>query len=447
MSQRILFRDVTLVDSRESRLTNVLVENGRVRDTAADPRATCDEIVSCHGLYMLPGVIDDQVHFRQPGLEHKEDLAHASRACAAGGVTSFLEMPNTKPPAITVEGVREKQRLASENSLVNYGFYIGATPDNLNQLVAAGQDPTVPGIKIFIGSSTGNLLVDSQEALEAIFAETTLRLTAHCEDETTVRHNAERYDGESDIATHTKIRDHEAAVIATKRAIDLSVRHRHPFHVLHVSTADEIPLIAAAPDFVTGEACVHHLWFTVDDYERLGSRIQMNPSIKTADDVDALWRALRDGVLQVVATDHAPHTREEKSKPYPQSPSGLPAVENSLSLMLESVHRERCTLNQVVLWMSENPARVWNVDDRGFLRDGFHADLVLVDLHAEREIFDEHQHTKCGWTPWHGEKLRGTAVATYVSGREVWSDKRGFAELDPTSDRQLTFRGSPAVAG
>ena len=442
MNQRILFRDATLVSSEETRKTHVLVENGRILDTAADPHAACDQTVSCDGLHMLPGVIDDQVHFRQPGLEHKEDLAHASRACAAGGVTSFLEMPNTKPPAITMEGVHAKQRLASESSLVNYGFYIGATPDNLDQLVAAGSDPTIPGIKIFIGSSTGNLLVDSQEALEAIFAETTLRLTAHCEDETTVRHNAERYASSTDIATHSKIRDHEAAVIATKRAIDLSVRHQHPFHVLHVSTADEIPLIAAAPDHVTGEACVHHLWFTIDDYERLGSRIQMNPSIKTSEDVDALWQALRDGVLEVVATDHAPHTTEEKSKPYPQSPSGLPAVENSLSLMLESVHRGQCTLNQVVRWMCENPARVWMIDDRGILREGNHADLVLVDLDASREIRDQEQHTKCGWTPWHGERLRGRAVATYVAGREVWSLQKGFAAIDTATDRQLTFRSS-----
>ena len=241
-------------------------------------------------------------------------------------------MPNTKPATITVEALHQKLAVAASKCIVNYGFFIGATPDNVDELKKAER---TPGIKIFIGSSTGNLLVDEQAALERIFAETTLPICAHCEDETTVRANAERLGGGKTHTDHSKIRDHEAAVIATRRAIDLAVRHNHHFHVLHVSTADEIPLIAANKPLITAECCPHHLLFNADDYERLGSLVQMNPSIKNKSDCEALWQAMLAGTIEVLATDHAPHTREEKAQPYPQSPSGLPAVENSMSLMLD----------------------------------------------------------------------------------------------------------------
>ncbi len=373
----------------------------------------------------MPGVIDDQVHFREPGLTHKEDLRSASHACAAGGVTSFLEMPNTKPPAVTLEGVRAKERLAADRSLVHYGFYIGATPDNVEELSKAVD---VPGIKIFIGSSTGNLLVDQQEALERIFAETTLPICAHCEDESTVRANAERLKGTSDIADHSRIRDERAAVIATRRAIDLALRHRHRFHVLHVSTAAELPLLVDTAPFVTAEVCLHHLFFNVDDYARLGSRIQMNPSIKTAADNAGLWQALLDGTIQVIATDHAPHTLEEKQQPYPQSPSGLPAVENSLALMLDQVNAGRCSLTQVAAWMCDAPARVWGIVGKGRIEAGYDADLVLVDLNEARTIRDEEQLTKSRWSPWSGQTLTGWPVATFLLGRQVWSRADGFDE-------------------
>ena len=331
---------------------NVLIEGGTILDADASPDAQADSTVPCDGLLLMPGVVDDQVHFREPGLTHKEDLAFASRACAAGGVTSFLEMPNTKPPAITVEGVRAKERIAASKSLVNYGFYIGATPDNVAELAAASD---VPGIKIFIGSSTGNLLVDEQEALERIFAETTLPICAHCEDEQTVRANAERLAGTHDIADHSRIRDVQAAMIATRRATDLAKRHQHRFHVLHVSTGDELVFLRDPQPYITAEVCLHHLFFNVDDYARLGSRIQMNPSIKTKDDNERLYAALLDGTIQVIATDHAPHTLEEKSQPYPASPSGLPAVENSLALMLDQVNQGNCTIEQVAGWMCDAP--------------------------------------------------------------------------------------------
>jgi dihydroorotase len=306
---------------------------------------------------------------------------------------------------------------------VNYGFYIGATPDNAAELAAAKD---VPGIKIFIGSSTGNLLVDQQEALERIFAETTLPICAHCEDEATVRANAERLKGTTDISDHSRIRDERAAVIATKRATDLARRHQHRFHVLHVSTAAELPLLSDASPYVTAEVCVHHLYFNVDDYARLGSRIQMNPSIKTAADNAGLWQALLDGTIQVIATDHAPHTLEEKSKPYPQSPSGLPAVENSLALLLDRVVAGECSITRVGSWMSDAPARVWGMVGKGRIEPGYDADLVLVDLKRRKTIRDQEQLTKSRWSPWHGQTLTGWPVATFVGGHPVWSVDDGF---------------------
>ncbi|KAA5540407.1 dihydroorotase [Roseiconus nitratireducens] len=421
---RTLFRNASVVFPDQIRIASVLVEDGRILDPDAG-HVNADETVACDGLHLMPGVIDDQVHFREPGLEHKEDLAAASRACAAGGVTSFLEMPNTKPPAVTLEGVRAKESLAAQKSLVNYGFYIGATPDNAAELAAATD---VPGIKIFIGSSTGNLLVDVQAALERIFAETTLPICAHCEDETTVRANAERLQGTTDIADHSRIRDRQAAVISTRRAIDLATRHQHRFHVLHVSTADELPLIRDARPWVTAEVCPHHLFFNVDDYPRLGSRVQMNPSIKTAEDNAALFDALLDGTVQVIATDHAPHTLEEKSQPYPASPSGLPAVENSLALMLDQVTQDRCTLQQVASWMCDAPARVWGIVGKGRIQTGYDADLVLVDLQREKTIHDAEQWTKSKWSPWDGVTLRGWPVATYLAGRKVFDADQGMDE-------------------
>lgn len=407
--------------------TSVLIDGSRI--AALDPPAHtyADRQVDGSGLHLLPGVIDDQVHFREPGLTHKEDLHHASRACAAGGVTSFLEMPNTVPSASNQARLNEKLDLARRHSLVNYGFYIGATSDNLHELQYATR---TPGIKIFIGSSTGDLLVDDQAALEQIFAKTTLPICAHCEDESTVRENAKRYAASKNVADHSRIRDTQAAVVATTRAIDLATRHRHPFHVLHVSTAAEIPLIAAAPEWVTAEVCPHHLFFSTNDYGRLGSLIKMNPSIKSSTDNQALWRALEEGVITVIATDHAPHTLDEKSLPFPQCPSGVPAVENSLALMLNQVNRGRCKLEQVVKWMSSEPARIWQMPQKGRIEVGADADLVLVDLNQKRVIRNEAQYTKCRWSPWHETELTGWPVATWVMGRQVFDALQGVHQFD-----------------
>ena len=422
---KTLIKNAHVVLPSETVQVSVLIEGDKI--AAIDPSiaTAADEVVDAQGLHLIPGVIDDQVHFREPGLTHKEDLLHASRACAAGGVTTFLEMPNTIPNAITQELLEEKLAMGAASSMVNYGFYIGATPNNAEELSRAHR---TPGIKIFIGSSTGNLLVDEQEALERLFALTTLPITAHCEDETTVRANKEKYAGTTDIHDHSRIRDVEAAVIATRRAIDLAQRHNHRFHVLHVSTGEEADFLGDFGGLITAEACPHHLFFNVDDYDRLGTLIQMNPSIKTADDNKKIWEALHAGRIQVIATDHAPHTLEEKAQGYPASPSGLPAVENSLALMLNEVNQGNCTLQQVVSWMCDAPARVWDIMNKGRIQVGYDADLALVDLNLSKTVRNEEQQTKCKWSPWDGESLQGWAVRTWVMGTEVYRD--GQLKLD-----------------
>ncbi len=418
---RTLIKNAEVVLPSEVLRTGVVIQGGRIVEVDPACQLAVDETIDAAGLALMPGVVDDQVHFREPGLTHKEDLTHASRACAKGGVTTFLEMPNTIPNAMTVERLHEKLALAAGKSRVNYGFYIGATPHNVDELRAARR---TPGIKIFIGSSTGDLLVDEQEALERIFAETTLPITAHCEDETTVRANAERFADSTEVADHSRIRDHKAAIIATRRALDLAFRHQHRFHVLHVSTGDEADLLGDHQGLITAEACPHHLFFNIDDYPRLGTLVQMNPSLKTADDNRRLWNALDEGRLQVVATDHAPHTLEEKQQPYPQSPSGLPAVENSLALMLNQVNQGRCSLQQVVHWMCDAPARVWDIVGKGRIEVGYDADLVLVDLNKTATVRNCEQLTKCQWSPWDGEQLTGWPVRTWVMGQEVYRDGR-----------------------
>src|SRR5882757_8239158 len=414
---RLLITNATVVFPEGIDRRSVVIEDARIADIDPAPQLRVDEVIDAAGLHLLPGVVDDQVHFREPGLTHKEDLATASRACAKGGVTTFLEMPNTVPATITQQRVEEKLALAAKKSLVNFGFYIGATAENVRELQHAER---TPGIKIFIGSSTGDLLIDEQDALERIFGETTLPITAHCEDETTVRANAARFAGTSNVADHSRIRDHKAALIATRRAIDLAFRHKHRFHVLHVSTAAETQLLADHRGLLTGEACPHHLLFSVDDYARLGTLVQMNPSLKTRDDSAELWRALVDDRLQVIATDHAPHTLDEKQQPYPASPSGLPAVENSLALMLNEVSRGSGTPEPVVRWIGAVPARVWDIIGKGRIAVGYNADLVLVDLNMTQTIRNDEQITKSGWSPWHGVQLTGWAVRTWVMGREVY---------------------------
>ena len=414
-------RNAQVVLPEATRKVDVVIEGDRIADIDPADSLIVDEDIDAGGLHLLPGVIDDQVHFREPGLTHKEDIEHATRACAKGGVTTFLEMPNTNPATITEARLLEKLELGRRKSRVNYGFYIGATPSNTESLKHVTR---TPGIKIFIGSSTGDLLVDQQEALERIFAETTLPICAHCEDEATIRANRERLGEPGSVADHSRIRDHRAAVVATRRAIDLAHRHAHRFHVLHVSTKEEVELLEDHKNLVTAEACPHHLLFHIDDYDRLGTLVQMNPSLKTREDNAALWQGLHDGRLQVVATDHAPHTLDEKRRPYPRSPSGLPAVENLLPLMLNEVNSGRCSLREVVLWLCDAPARVWDIVNKGRIAVGYDADLVLVDLSKRATVRNSEQATKCGWSPWDGVELQGWPVRTWVMGRTLFENGR-----------------------
>ena len=401
---------------------SVLIDGDKIAALDPAPHTTVDERIDASGLHLLPGAIDGHVHFREPGLTHKEDLETGSRACAKGGVTTFLDMPNTRPETCAQHLLEQKLALAAARSLVNYGFFIGATPHNLHELQHASR---TPGIKVFIGSSTGDLLVDSQDALERIFAETTLPICAHCEDETTIRANAAQLGPTNNVADHSRIRDAQAAVTATRRAIELALRRRHRLHVLHVSTAEEAAsAIRTGNGLVTAEVCPHHLWFNVNDYARLGALVQMNPSLKTETDNEQLWQALLDGRIQVVASDHAPHTLEEKQQAYPRSPSGLPSVENSLALMLNQVNAGRCTIEHVVRWMCEAPARVWDIVGKGRIAVGYDADLVLVDLNKQAVIRNQQQETKCKWSPWDGETLTGWPVSTWVMGREVFREGR-----------------------
>lgn len=417
MNQRILIRHARVVLPEQVVETNVLIDSGKIAALDVGPHTSCDELIDATGLVMMPGVIDDQVHFREPGATHKEDILSGSTACAAGGITTFLEMPNTSPPAVTVERLRWKYTRASQVSRVNYGFYMGATPSNVSELQQAD---FAPGIKIFIGSSTGDLLVDEQTALETIFAETKLPICAHCEDETTVRANRAALGSTLSVSDHSRIRDVTAAVIATRRATELAIKYQHRFHVLHVSTLDELPLITAGKPWVTAEVCPHHLFFSTQDYQRLGSLVQMNPSVKPPEHPPRLWQALLNGEIQVIATDHAPHTLAEKQQEYPNSPSGLPAVENSLSLLLDQVNQGNCLLTQVAHWMSDAPARVWGLVGKGRIEEGYDADLVLVDLNAERTIDNAQQLTRSGWSPWHGVHLKGWPVRTLVAGQTVF---------------------------
>jgi dihydroorotase len=420
---RIRGAKVVLPDGIEQ--VDVIIDGTTIAHVDPPEGAACDEIIDATGLHLMPGVVDDQVHFREPGLTHKEDLYTASRACAAGGVTSYLEMPNTIPHATSQAHIEEKLALAAKKSVVNYGFYIGATGDNVTELAKAHR---VPGIKIFVGSSTGDLLVDAQEDLERIFAETTLPIATHAEDESTVRANRERIGTPKSVHDHSKIRDHRAAEICVRRLVELSERHDHPLHILHVSTANEVEILAETGPLVTAEACPHHLFLNIDDYDELGTLAQMNPSLKTKEDNEALWQALRDGVIEVVATDHAPHLLEEKAKPYPESPSGMPGVQTLLPLMLDAAANGRCTLEQLADWMADAPARVWNMVNKGRIEEGYGADLVLVDLEKRKTVRNEEQLSKCGWSAFDGRELQGWPVRTFVMGQEVFGDDKVTTE-------------------
>ncbi|MGN6225234.1 dihydroorotase [Pseudoxanthomonas sp.] len=408
------------------------IENGRIARIGSGLSAGADEkVVDAAGRWLLPGMIDDQVHFREPGMPHKGDIATESAAAVAGGLTSFMDMPNTVPPTLDSDALQAKYQRAAGRAWGNYGFYLGASNDNLEAIRAL--DPkTAPGIKVFMGASTGNMLVDNPETLDAIFREAPTPIITHCEDTPTIDANMAafqaRYGDALGPEHHPDIRSREACIKSTRLALELARRHDTRLHVLHISTADELALFTPGPLIdasgkrkrITAETCIHFLRFDRADYARLGNFIKCNPSIKDASDREALIKALADDVIDVLATDHAPHTLEEKSKPYAQAPSGLPLVQYALVAALELVHEGRATITEIVQKVSHAPAQLFDVRERGFLREGYWADLVLVD-DAEFTVRREDVLSKCGWSPFEGTTFRSRIGATWVNGRLVWN--------------------------
>ena len=414
---------------------DLLTRHNQIVEVAPEisPTTTVTEI-DAQGLTLLPGVIDPQVHFREPGLEHKEDLFTASCACAKGGVTSFLEMPNTRPLTTNQPALDDKLQRASQKCLVNYGFFIGATTENLPDLLSA--NPT-PGIKIFMGSMHGQLLMDQEEALEAIFAQGSRLIAVHAEDQARINQRRQEFAGIHDPAIHSQIQDNQAALLATQRALNLSHKYQRRLHILHMSTAEEAELLRQdKPSWVTAEVTPQHLLLNTSAYETIGTLAQMNPPLRSPHDNQVLWQALRDGVIDFIATDHAPHTLAEKAQEYPHTPSGMPGVETSLPLMLTAAMNGQCTVSQVVKWMSQAVAVAYGIPNKGAIAPGYDADLVLVDLNTYRPVRREELLTKCRWSPFEGWNLTGWPVTTIVGGRIVYDQGQVNTEV---RGQALTF--------
>lgn len=439
-----LIRDVKVVNDGRIFPADVLVRNGRIDQVNEQGigKAVGAQELDGKGRTLLPGAIDDQVHFREPGLTHKEDIAHASAAAAAGGVTSFMEMPNTVPQTLTQELLEQKYLLGSASSVVNYSFYMGISNDNLDE--ALQTDPrTVCGLKAFLGSSTGNMLVDDPDTLDQLFRKAHMLLAIHAEDEATIRANmqraVERWGDAIPMEEHPRIRSAEACYKSSSNAVQLARTHGTRLHVLHISTARETELFEPGDlsnKRITAEACVHHLWFTDADYASKGASIKWNPAVKSVGDREAIRQAVKDGRIDVVATDHAPHTLEEKQAVYAKCPSGGPLIQHSLVAMLELMHQGVFSLQQVVDKMCHAPARLFNVQDRGFIREGDHADLVLVDLDAPWTVTKENLLYKCGWSPFEGQQFRSKVMNTWVNGSMVFAN----GEVDRSiRGQRLTF--------
>jgi dihydroorotase len=417
-------------------LGDLLIAEGVIQAIAPEIIAPPNSsIIDAAGLTLLPGVIDPQVHFREPGLEHKEDLATASRACARGGVTAFLEMPNTKPLTTTQATLEDKLQRAAAKSLVNYGFFIGATPENLPDLRTA--HPTC-GIKIFMGSAHGDLLVSQEAALEPIFAEGSRLIAVHAEDQARILERHKLFAGITDPAVHSQIQDEECALNATKLALKLSEKYQRRLHILHLSTGIEATYLRDhKPAWVTAEVTPQHLLLNTNAYAEIGTLAQMNPPLRSPENNDVLWQALLDGVIDCIATDHAPHTLAEKAQTYPQSPSGMPGVETALPLMLTQAMQGRCTVAQVVNWMSTAVAKAYSIPNKGLIQVGYDADLILVDLTNYHPVLRSEVQSKCGWNSFEGWSLTGWPVMTIVNGQVVFN--RGEFN-DQVRGKALTFQ-------
>ncbi|MCL2131035.1 MAG: dihydroorotase [Lentimicrobiaceae bacterium] len=420
-----------VVNELEVFCADVLVQNGRIAkickncNPVADVQSGNDAVfIDATGKYLLPGVIDAHVHFREPGLTYKGDLFSESRAAAAGGVTSVMDMPNVIPPTTTVERCKERLRLAKKNMFTNYSFYLGASDNNLDELKKI--DRTICGIKLFMGASTGNLLVEKEAALEDIFRLKNIPIAVHCEDGHIIKSNmqqAKRAYGEHiPIEQHAEIRSEEACFLSTQKAVALAQKYGTQLHVLHLSTAKELELFSQSYPKITAEACVSYLCLDKTDYQRLGTRMKCNPSIKNASDREALLQAVISGKIASIASDHAPHTAEEKNNPYSLAPSGLPMAAHILPLMLEFCHEKKLSIETLVERMCHAPAQIFNVKERGFIKEGFFADLVLVDLNTETKIEPETIYYKCGWSPFEGKILHSRIEKTFVNGELAYDN-------------------------
>ncbi len=409
---------------------DVLIKGERIEIIGKDLASRqADVVIDAKGKYLLPGAIDDQVHFREPGLTHKANIASESHAAVAGGVTSFMEMPNTSPPTFTQALLTDKYAIAAHASLANYSFFIGASNDNVEEVLKTDINK-VCGLKIFMGSSTGNLLVDNPKVLEAFFSRFPALIATHCEDEQTIRKNLEaakaRFGEDVPMQEHPLIRSEEACYLSSSMAVDLAKKHGTKLHILHISTAKEIALfdntLPLEKKKITAEACVHHLWFNNTDYDRLGTLIKWNPAVKTVHDQQAILQGVLNNNIDVIATDHAPHLLEEKQNTYFKAPSGGPLVQHSLVAMLEMSHQGKIGLERVVEKMSHNPAILFQIKERGFIREGYFADLVLVDFNKAWTVSKENVLAKCGWSPFEGQEFRSSVTHTFVSGHLAYEN-------------------------
>lgn len=424
-----LIKNATIVNEGSSFVGDLLVENGIIKKIGSSITTNSMTVIDASGKYLIPGLIDDQVHFREPGLTHKATIDSESRAAVAGGITTFIEMPNTVPQATNQQLLQDKFNIAEKTSFANYSFMFGGTNDNLEELLKT--DPkTVAGIKLFLGSSTGNMLVDNLEVLEKIFSSTKLIISVHCEDEETIKKNTAehkaQYGEHIPIELHPVIRSEEACYLSSSRAIELAKKTGARLHVFHVSTAKETTLfrndIPLEEKQITSEVCVHHLWFSDQDYKEKGTHIKWNPAVKTAADRQGLWKALLDDRLDIIATDHAPHTLEEKSNSYLKAPSGGPLVQHALLALLEKVSEKVISIEKLVEKACHNPAIIFQIENRGFIREGYCADLVLIDLKAPQTVCKENILYKCGWSPFEGTTFSSSVTHTFVNGVLIYHE-------------------------
>lgn len=425
----ILIKSATIVNEGKQFIADVFVKDGLIEQIGVGLNRHADQTINADGKFLLPGMIDDQVHFREPGLTHKADIFSESRAAVAGGITSFMEMPNTVPNTLTQELLQDKYDIASRYSLANYSFFMGASNDNIAEVLKTDPE-NVCGLKIFMGSSTGDMLVDNEKTLESIFSQTPMLIATHCEDEATIRHNLElyqaRYGDQITIDMHPMIRSAEACYKSSSFAINLAKRHNSRLHILHISTAIETELfdnsIPLAEKRITAEACIHHLWFSNQDYAKKGNLIKWNPAVKTASDRDEILNAVLNGRIDIIATDHAPHTLKEKTQPYLMAPSGGPLVQHALPALFELYHQGKISLEQIVEKTAHNPAICFQIDKRGYIREGYWADLVLVDLNSPWEVRTDNIFYKCGWSPFEGQTFQARITHTIISGHLAWEN-------------------------